>query len=90
MVVDVIITIGAGVGAGGSSKASSARGSRGMGSGKGSSSGTRVEPQQQPWTSAGIARSGLTRLEAFFPPMNGSTDASCHSSDASFFLRAHS
>ena len=50
---------------------------RGTGPGKGSSSGTRVEPQQQPWTSAGISRSRLTMLGAFSPPMNGSTDASC-------------
>ena len=50
---------------------------RGTGPGKGSLS-EKTEPQQQPWTSAGISRSRLTRLGlGGFPPMNGSTDASC-------------
>ena len=40
-------------------------------------------PQQQPWTSAGIARSGTTRGGA----TNGSTDAPCQTADR---VTAHS
>ena len=81
MVVVVVISIGVGGGAGGPSLAS---GSRGMGTGSSMAAGDA--PQQQPWTSAGIGRSGT--ILASFPPTNGSTDASCQT-DGAFFFRAH-
>ena len=84
MVVVVVISIGVGGGAGGPSLAS---GSRGMGSiGSMGPTFPPAEPQQQPWTSAGIGRSGT--ILASFPPTNGSTDASCQT-DGAFFFRAH-
>ena len=82
MVVDVIITTGAGVGAGGSSKANG----RGTGTGiMGSSSGAPVAPQQQPRTSAGISRSWTTRGGA----TNGSTNASRQANGAADRVTAH-
>ena len=80
MVVDVIITTGAGVGAGGSSKASEA----GTGTGTGRGMVPRLAPQQQPWTSGGISRSCTTRDGT----RNRSTNAPCQT-DGAFSFRAH-